>query len=84
MKEITILCAGMTRISQFHDVLARALNFPEDYGANLDAMHDLLTALPEPTRLILPDLACADFPVLALQRVLRDSAQENPNLQLIW
>ena len=84
MIEITIPCGEMTHIAQFHEALGQALNFPASYGANLDAMHDLLTSLSSPTRLVLAGLGSADFPILALQRVLRDSEEENPNLTVSW
>lgn len=35
-----------------HRVFAEALGFPEYYGKNLDALHDLLTETPEPLTVI--------------------------------
>ena len=67
-----------------HRALADGLRFPAWYGGNLDALHDCLTDLTEPTELV---ICCKDaLDTLlgrrgaAFCRVLRDSAEENPNL----
>ena len=84
MREITIFCGEMTHISQFHDAIARELNFPAGYGANLDALHDLLTAQAVPIHLELQGLGDAGFPILALQRMLRDCEEENSRVTVSW
>ena len=84
MKEITIDCSAMHHISQFHGAIAQTLHFPETYGRNLDALHDLLTSLTAPTHLELKNLSQAGFPILALQRVLRDCEEENPRFTVSW
>ena len=38
-----------------HDYLAQALELPSYYGANLDALHDVLTELSEETELVVTD-----------------------------
>ncbi len=38
-------------ISTVHDYLRVTLGFPEHYGKNLDALHDCLGDISEPTRL---------------------------------
>lgn len=47
MKQITIDCRSIPDREAFHRVLARELDLPQWYGRNLDALHDLLTALSE-------------------------------------
>lgn len=71
-----------------HREIARGLSFPAWYGGNLDALHDCLTDLSEPSELVLRGEAAlsgllgrrAD----AFRRVLRDSAAENPLLTVRW
>ncbi len=45
MKEYIIDCALMTDRESFHDYLAQALQLPDYYGRNLDALHDCLGEL---------------------------------------
>ena len=42
MKEITIDCRGCVPRSELHKALADALSFPDWYGRNLSALHDML------------------------------------------
>jgi ribonuclease inhibitor len=43
MNTVTLDCAHITSAGEFHQALANALSFPEDYGENLDALFDCLT-----------------------------------------
>ena len=58
--------------------------FPAYYGKNLDALHDCLTDLHEPTELIVRGTSALDELLgrraNAFRRVLDVSAEENPNL----
>ena len=69
---------------ELHRALADGLHFPAWYGSNLDALHDCLTDLTEPTELVVCGEsaldALLDRRAAAFRRVLRDSAEENPNL----
>ena len=69
---------------ELHRALAEGLRFPAWYGGNLDALHDCLTALNEPTELIVRGKTALDELLgrraNAFHRVLDDSAEENPNL----
>lgn len=71
-----------------HALLAGALPLPAWYGCNLDALHDCLTELSEPTELVLRGGEALDASLgsyaSAFRRVLRDSAAENPDLTVIW
>ena len=62
----------------------RALPLPEWWGRNLDALHDCLTDLDRPVRLVLRNreaLEAVPFGRVLL-RVLEDSAAECPRLEL--
>ncbi len=82
MKEITIYCTGISSMADLHDVLARELCFPEWYGKNLDALHDCLTAISRDTRITFLHFAALPFPSAGLLRVLGDSENENPHLEI--
>ena len=64
--------------------LGRALELPEWWGRNLDALHDCLTEPGEPTALVLAHRAEMEGTIFGrrLLRVLEDAAAENPFLQL--
>lgn len=59
------------------EALAREFSFPDWYGHNLDALHDCLTALAQPTRLTLTGHFPEPRYEAALLRVLADAASEN-------
>lgn len=82
MKNITINCAQIASMAQFHEVIARELNFPNWYGKNLDALHDCLTAICEDTAITFLHFTSLPFPAAGLLRVLRDSENENPHLEV--
>ena len=67
-----------------HRALAEGLHFPAWYGGNLDALHDCLTDLHEPTKLVVRGETALDGLLgrraNTFRRVLNDSAEENPNL----
>ena len=48
MKIVTMDFTGVEYIGQVHLILTEALDFPEWYGKNLDALWDLLTGYIEP------------------------------------
>lgn len=43
MRDIILDFTGAISRDDIHNVLASALNFPEYYGRNLDALHDMLS-----------------------------------------
>ena len=53
MKQITIDCAGIATSPEFHQVIAAAMDFPDYYGKNLDALMDCLTEIGEDMELVL-------------------------------
>ena len=68
---------------ELHRALADGLRFPAWYGGNLDALHDCLTDLTEPSELVICGGDALDTLLgrrgRAFRRVLRDSEAENPN-----
>jgi len=80
MKEITINCAKIASMAEMHEILARELGFPQWYGRNLDALHDMLTAISGETKLIFLHFPSLPFPSAGLLRVLRDSESQTPCL----
>ena len=85
MKELLLDAETLYTREQLHDVLAKVCGFPSDYGRNLDALYDLLTAYPA-ARLTLrhPEMLVAhlgNYGELVL-RVLADAAAENPAFTL--
>lgn len=84
MRTITLDLARMQSVPALHKYLRSALALPVYYGANLDALHDCLTELAEPTQLLVPAAIGANenlgwYGKLFLQ-VLEDAAAENKNL----
>ena len=53
MREIILDCSGIHDARQLHEALKEALQFPEWYGHNLDALMDCLTELEIDTHLVL-------------------------------
>ena len=54
-EDVKILMDGKMILTkgEMHDLLAEKLGFPEWYGRNLDALHDLLGEVNEPVRIVL-------------------------------
>lgn len=76
MKEITIDCAGLEDSRALHKALAEKLGFPDWYGNNLDALHDMLTSIAENTSLTLVNTECVSR---GFRRVMRDAEAKNPH-----
>lgn len=81
MNTIIINGSEMTSRDSAHAHLAERLSFPNYYGRNLDALHDCLTEVNEPTHIIIEH--CNEIALslgsygAALLEVLHISAQEN-------
>ena len=85
-KKIVLDCSLWQKKDEVHRAFREALSFPAYYGNNLDALHDMLTTLTG------IDLTVDHSSVLQerfgawgknLQRVLLDSAHENPGLRIM-
>lgn len=78
--------SSVTSKEQLHALLAERLTFPSYYGHNLDALHDCLCELSQPTQLIIceRDILCDNLGSYGSQflRVLQDSADENELLRI--
>ena len=63
-----------------YDYLIQELSFPAWFGRNLDALHDCLTDVASPTRLVLTGTAspCGQH----FLRVFRDAAKRNRDLSV--
>ena len=71
-----------------HRVLAAGLQFPDWYGGNLDALHDCLTEINQPTELVIRgsnalEAALGSY-AAAFRQVLADSAAQNDALTITW
>ena len=79
-------CTGIENQQQMHQLLAQALSFPDYYGHNLDALMDCLTDIRERTGIHVfnKDALYENLGPMAhgLLRVLRDAAEENPELHV--
>ncbi|HWQ97298.1 MAG TPA: barstar family protein [Clostridia bacterium] len=76
----------MTTREEAHAHLKERLKLPDWYGNNLDALYDCLSEIGEPTRIVLHFAAklamLPDGYGEKLIRVLRQAAEENPNIKL--
>ncbi|MDO4798710.1 MAG: barstar family protein [Coriobacteriales bacterium] len=64
--------------AQAHAILARELDFPDYYGANLDALEDCLGDIATPTRIVLRRSQQEPKPWFDdLAHVVRDCAQRS-------
>lgn len=87
MKNVIIRGSEIICIADIHELIADALEFPDYYGMNLDALHDCLGDISEETSItlmeseILYDRLGISFE--KLMRVLNDTAEENDNLYII-
>ena len=66
MNRVQLSAAAWDTTEKAHADLAQALNFPDYYGHNLDALHDCLTELTD-TQLVITDCAVASGKILNLQ-----------------
>ena len=64
--------------AQVHEKLAKRLDFPEYYGANLDALEDCLSEVRSPTRIVLERDPKQPQPWFDdIVEVVRDTAQRS-------
>ena len=87
MRDIILDLTPFEEKISLHRYLKETLDFPFYYGANLDALHDVLTDCREKTVIALADLPIleehlGDYAVYLL-RVLNDCAQDNPHIRVL-
>lgn len=79
-----INCSDLSSAMELHTQLAKALNFPEWYGHNLDALYDCLSELPEAVELHLAGWD-SNLPwASGFECVLADAQQASPSLTVIF
>lgn len=87
MAEIVLDGLDLQSLEEVHDRFARALDLPEWYGRNLDALFDCLTDLGEPATVRLLHQEALEDRLgprgRALVRLLRRAAEENPRVTLL-
>ena len=84
MNRVQLSAAAWNTPEKAHADLAQALNFPEYYGHNLDALHDCLTDMND-TQLVITDCAAASGQMEkwpGFLSVFFDSVEENPGLDI--
>ena len=85
---IFIDLSRVTTTEELHKALQEGFSFPDYYGGNLDALHDCLTDIAEPTDVTFAGYKAAkkalktDF--YRFREVVEDSAFENNNLYIYW
>ena len=86
MRTVKLDLNKMTSLVSLHNYLHQALELPEDYGMNLDALHDCLTELAVPTEIIISKRVTEEKYLgwygKQLLAVLQDVAEENEALQV--
>ena len=77
-----ILCdfERLSTADAVYDYLSEELQLPPYFGRNLDALHDCLTDIGAPTRLVLTGTACPCGQHFL--RVFRDAARKNRYLSV--
>lgn len=87
MAEIVLDGLDLQSLEEVHDRFARALDLPEWYGRNLDALFDCLTDLGEPVTVRLLHQEALEDRLgprgRALVRLLRRVAEENTRVTLL-
>lgn len=88
MKEITMSLSGIYIPDEFHGRLGEYLPLPEYYGANLDALHDVLTSLPGEWQITFTETAEAEAMMEKYMRKLKKMcekiSEENSKLSIIF
>lgn len=64
-----------------HLYLKEMLDFPEYYGANLDALYDCLTDLP-PTEIFMENVEDAGYFYPVVNHVMQSAKKENPDIRI--
>lgn len=83
---LSLNASRMSTRALAHQHLKERLRLPDWYGGNLDALHDCLGEIGEPTRIILRHVSMLERSLgeygVRLLRVLEQSVEENSNLRL--
>ena len=83
MMKVTLDALRLQQKDEAHKYLREALNFPDYYGENLDALHDCLTELDDVSvEFVNTDKVSGGYFAKVLG-VFRDSAEENQGLKIL-
>ena len=86
MKKVIISCTEIKSRYQLHEKLTELLEFPEWYGRNLDALHDLLTEISEDTVITFSNFETLEENLgryaLLLKKVVTDAAEANNKIKV--
>lgn len=86
MKTVYLDGAVITEMADVHRAFAAALDLPVWYGANLDALYDMLTSCMEETVVLIANrpqlIETLGGKSFALLHMLRDAMEENPRLRV--
>lgn len=82
--EYIIDCQWIDSRAELHRVLAETLSFPEWYGHNLDALHDMLIVIRAETHLVFQNWNPSAPAVKGLKRVLEDVEAANPYFSVAY
>lgn len=84
MEEVRLDGARLCSREEAMELLGRSLCLPEWWGRNLDALHDCLTDLGRPVRLVVLRRSAMEGTPFGrrLLQVLKDAAGETPWLEL--
>jgi len=87
MREVVFDSSHVERLDQLHSELARIFDFPDYYGANLDALYDCLSGdIALPLRIIWKNYNITRSKlgkdVEKVLKVMKDFAKEEPDFTL--
>ena len=86
MTEYTIDLKGVRGPADLHHRIAEALQAPDYYGYNLDALYDLLTEMAGPAEIRFTGLVDArqimPGTIGTLQQLCKDVSEENEGIQM--
>lgn len=87
MREVVFDSSHVERLDQLHSELSRSLDFPDYYGANLDALYDCLSGdIALPLRIIWKNYNITRSKlgkdVEKVLKVMKDFAKEEPDFTL--
>lgn len=89
MKTYTMDLTGIKEKETLHDSIAAGLGLTEEYGRNLDALHDVLTSLEVPCQITVlgyeepQDRGMASY-FQTMRKVCDDAAEELDGLTFLW
>lgn len=88
MKKIVIDASRFTSKAEMFNCLHEALGYENFYGSNLDALHDRLTMIFEPTEITVKGFSAAILHLGNYANIfwhmLDDCSEENKNLSIVF